>query len=85
MCIHLNQNGATIRTPHFNDRKMKTIILLTAIALTGCSKPYDCYLCEKDSKRLRFCEDSFYSPNGSLDETISGLRGDGYNCDYYVK
>lgn len=62
---------------------MKTIILLTAIALTGCSKSYDCYLCEKQNSSLEFCEDSFYSPNASLDETISSLRLDGYNCDYY--
>jgi len=62
---------------------MRTILILTLVLLSSCTKTSDCYVCEKDNQTLRYCEDSFYSPNTSLDETINSLRNDGYDCDYY--
>jgi len=60
---------------------MKRLLPLLLI-FASCEKE-DCYLCEKDGRTYRFCEDSYYSPSNTFDEQIESMKSNGYYCDYY--
>ena len=63
---------------------MRNTIILLAIALTGCSKKTECYLCQKDGRKYKHCNEVSYSPSMTFEETIEYLESEGYECDYYV-
>jgi len=59
------------------------VMLFGLFLFTGCTESSDCYLCEKDDRLYRYCEDVSYSPTMTFDEQIEWLKSEGYECDYY--